>query len=403
MRRETIWLAILGAALGLRGAAGGDDELARIRAKAADRLARIPNYTCLETIERRWHEGECRACLVSERVRLEVATIEGKDQFTWPGASQSDDRDLNAVLGRGLLQRGEFSEFPRALFGSQSAAFTRIGEQALALQREVRYDYRVPRGGSTYVLSVEGARWIVGFRGSFWVDPETLDLTRLEAEADDIPPELRGVSAKTVIEYALIKIGRSEFLLPRFTDFRLTRGPGIEDRNITHYSQCRQFAVESNISFGDQPAERRAERIREGAALPPGTILETELVTPILRATSAVGDMVEATVRRQVRSKKGQVLAPKGAIVDGRILLLESEGPRDALGLRFDRLRFGGTSVKLDVSVVRCSGTYLSGLGKYRGLDDVQPGPILLFWSGLQTLPKGVRLRLQTAQTPGKP
>jgi hypothetical protein len=399
--RTRVLSLLAAAACALHAAEGGGDQLARIRAIVSERMARIPNYTCLETIDRRWHDGQGPDSLVTERVRLEVAAIEGKDQFSWPGGSRFDDRDIQAVAGHGLFQSGEFSVFPRTLFGSASTVFTFVGEQALDTRRAIRYDYRVPRRDASYALTVEGRHAFVGFHGSFWVDPATLDLVRLEAEADEIPASLRVAAAKTVIEYAPVAIGGGEFLLPRSTDSLLAKASGQEERNFTRYSRCREFAAESSISFEDEPAQRGPEQSATAIVeLPPGTFLETELVTPIVRETSAVGDLVEARVLKNVTIGKGQVVAPQGAVVQGRIVRLETEGPLDTLALRFTTLRAGGNSVKLDASVARCIGTYLSAEGKWQRLSqEWRPSSepsVMHFRTGFQQLPKGLALRLRT-------
>jgi hypothetical protein len=55
---------------------------------------------------------------------------------------------------------------------------------------------------------------VVGFHGSFYVDPDTLEVRRLGVVAEDIPAELELTAAETRVDYARLRIGDDEFLLP---------------------------------------------------------------------------------------------------------------------------------------------------------------------------------------------
>ena len=55
---------------------------------------------------------------------------------------------------------------------------------------------------------------MVGFHGSFYADPVTLDVRRVEVVAEDIPAELGVTAAETTVDYGRLRIGDEEFLLP---------------------------------------------------------------------------------------------------------------------------------------------------------------------------------------------
>jgi hypothetical protein len=387
-------------------AAGGQDPISLIRARVAETTARTPNYTCLETIERRWYADEYATSQVLDRMRFEVAVIDGKEQFAWPGGSRFDSQELQKLLERGLTKTGDFSGFLSGIFGSNSATYTLVGEQPAAIRRAIRYDYRVAQANSGYRMALNGVQALVGFHGSFWVDPETLDLTRLEIEGDDIPPVLKTSSAKMAIDYGLVAVGAGSFLLPQATDVRLVSDRGLASRTITRFSQCRQFLAESSISFEERPVEQVANQTDAGAELPPGVTLEVGLAAPISRKTAATGDVVEAELRKDVKAKGG-ILVPKGAAVEGRILLLETRGsahPSDLLVLRFTKLRFGARRFRLRASVVRFAIRNRGLLGSLRWGEDeaprISPGTPMVFWGGFLELPKGSALTLETEAVP---
>jgi hypothetical protein len=394
-----LWL-ILSLAAGV--AAGSDDPISQIRSHVAERKARIPNYTCLETIERSWYASDDSRSLVRDRMRFEVAVVEGGEQFAWPGGGPLDIHERQAILGRGLTKTGDFAGFVSAIFAPYAASYTRAGEPAAGARQPIRYDYRVPQENSRYTITQDRVTVAVGFHGSFWVDPETLDLTRVEMDADNIPPAFKRRSVKIAIDYGLVAVGTGSFLLPRLTDVRMVSDLKFEYRTITRFSQCRQFLAESSISFEEKSVEQAAKRNEASAALPAGMIVETVLATPILRETASTGDLVEAEVRKEIKTKSGLVV-PQGAIVEGRIVLLETRGttqPADALVVRFTRLRFGTSEVSLRAGLIDCGTAYRTGFGGRPsvgiGRHYLDPSAPLLFWGGFVELPKGLSLTLQT-------
>jgi hypothetical protein len=394
-----LW-AILALAVGRAG--GGDDEISRIRARVGERTGRTPNYTCLETVERRWYGDEFATSQVLDRLRFEVAVIEGQEQFSWPGGSRFDSQDLQEVVGHGVSKTGDFSGFLSHIFALDAAAYKRIGELEAAIQPAIRYDYRVP-ASSGYALGRNGVAAVVGFHGSFWVDPETLELSRVEIETEGIPPELHTSSARLAIDYGEVAVGAGSFLLPRATDVRLVSDRGLESRTITRFAQCRQFLAESSISFEERPVEQVAKESDAGAELPAGVVLEVALTAPIDRKTAAAGDIVAAEVRKEAKVKGG-IAVPKGAVVEGRIVRLETRGasiqPYDLLGLRFTKVRSGGGQIRLRAGAIQCGKGYRVPAGLPReaanGLRGIDPRGPLSFSGGFVELPKGLLLTLQT-------
>lgn len=400
---RALW-AILALAAGAAG--GGQDPISQIRFQVAERMARIPNYTCLETIDRRWYAGTYAGSQVLDRMRFEVAVVESAEQFAWPGGGPLDIRERQEVLGRGLTKTGDFAGFVGAIFATDGATYRLAGQQAIGTRPAIRYDYRVPQAASRYTITQNGVTVAVAFHGSFWVDPESLDLMRVELEADNIPPAFKRASAKVAIDYALIAVGAGSFLLPQLTDVRVVTDRKLENRATTRFSECHQFLAESSISFEEQSVEQAAKQHEAGTVLPAGMMIEAALSAPIVRRTAATGDLVKAEIRKEVKIRDG-VVVPKGAIAEGRTVLLETRGsqqPTDALAVRFTRLRFGTSEIGLRARVVHCGTGYRGG---FAGI--LPPGGLVYysdlpaamhFWGGFLELPKGLALTLETEAVP---
>jgi hypothetical protein len=164
---------------------------------------------------------------------------------------------------------------------------------------------------------------VVAYHGCFKVDPDSLDLLRLDLAADEIPEVLGLQSSTKVIEYQRARIGNFDFLLPKSSELSMSDFSGMESRNRTTFHDCRQYSGESVLSFDDPPAEIGKEEAAPilPVELPENFTAQLSLVTPINSDTAAVGDPIQVKLEENVKSGR-KLIAPKGAILSGRILQL---------------------------------------------------------------------------------
>jgi hypothetical protein len=297
--------------------------LARIKQHMEQVLTRQPNYTCLETIERSKRSGRGRKFQLVDALHLEVAVVEGKELFSWPGEREFKERDLRELAPTGAIGNGSFALHARSVFLSSSPLITYAGEEQMDGRTVARYDYSVPQFRSGYRLTMGNLSGITGYRGSFWSDRETFDLMRLDVEAVDIPPVLPLRSARDSMRYERVPIGETTFLLPKSSEMVMEDFGGGASRNAIHFSRCRQYAGESTLSFAEVPEGDAAPApLAEAISLPAGLLVQVELLTTVKFPGNAIGDEIEARVVRDSKSKK-QVLIPKGALLKGNVALLE--------------------------------------------------------------------------------
>ncbi|MDP8981437.1 MAG: hypothetical protein M3O35_12705 [Acidobacteriota bacterium] len=314
--------------------------LAHIKVKMAANLERLPNYTCTQTIERSIRRAPTRRFEMLDTVRLEVALVEGKEMFGWPGAKRIDETDITKLVA-GTIGNGDFALMVHNLFLTNSANFTYAGATNLYGRRAARFDYVVPLIASGYGLRVPPREAIVGHHGSIWADPESFDLIRMQVFADDIPPYLGLSAAADTMDYARVEIAGSSFLLPAGASMTMTQLSGTESRNVTRFHACRQFTGESVLSFGGPPPASSAPAPAAviEAQLPDEFATEIGLMDPIDSATTAVGDAVQAVLRNPIKLDR-KIVVPKGAIVSGRISRLERKGDFYFLTIALDSIYF---------------------------------------------------------------
>jgi hypothetical protein len=220
--------------------------LSRVKLHLKENFERIPNYVCRETVERfEKAPGRARAVKV-DTLEFDVAEVEHKELLAKPGADGFEDRELSAYMSVGMLGTGQFSALPLNLFVSGNPRITPHQEAS-----RPAYDFVIPAFQHALTIMAQGARADVGEQGTFWFDPESLDLIRIEDRAVDVPAIVGMSSLGFTVEYARMQMGSSSLLLPRSAEQMVTELRGRELRNQIQFSQCREYGSESTVRFGD--------------------------------------------------------------------------------------------------------------------------------------------------------
>ncbi len=343
------------------------------RTKMLENLENQPNYTCLETVER-MRQAPGGASTVQDTLRLEVALVNGKELFAWPGAKEFEDKDIDEIVSTGMFGNGNYGMYVRMIFGTGGLRFESKGPTSLGGRMLERYDFAVKKEISGYWIRVQKSKALVGYHGSLFVDPANADLRRLEVIADDIPAELGLTAAEDRIDYARSVIGDEEFLLP-VESALLMSGSDLVSRNHTRFSGCRKFSGESTLILDDAEfaeALVEAPEVKE-VQLPADALLLLELRTALKPRAAAVGDSVEAKLISDVKRGKEKVV-PKGAIANGRILRLEISRQGATLAIQFYDLEWPGGHADVKAVFERRAGL---GVISMRTLN-AEPGTFIL-------------------------
>lgn len=301
-------------------------RLAAIKRKIRNHLAQMPNYTCLETVERYQKLPERKRESLVDVVRLEVALVEGREMFAWPGAGKFEAQDIREVVSTGAFSNGSFALHARAIFVSEAAVFQNVAAVELNGVKAWRYDYYTPMFRSGYELrtGMRGSA-TVGYHGSIWAREDNDELLRVTVVADDIPETLGIVAAQDELNYQVAKIGDRDALLPLESEVRLREEHGTESINKTRLSRCKQYSGESTLKFDDVSEEATAQaRVKKELVLEPYTEVVLALEKELNHEEFAVGDQITARLAEPIKDGK-RVLAERGALARGRILRLEHE------------------------------------------------------------------------------
>ena len=334
--------------------------VSKVKARVKEQMAHMPQYTCLETIERsRKLAGPKGQWKSHDTVRLEVLYTGHKEFFDSPGGRDFKEEDPRVFVGSGLIGNGMFAGDLQTLFVNDQGLFTWRGEEPLAGRPAAKWDFRVPLLSSLYTITTPSGSAAVSMKGTFWADPVTFDLIRLEVRADEIPPLLEITDAITTMEYARTRIGQADVLLPQTGELRLLGTSGEESLDRFEFTHCRSFQTETSISFAEpdavpEPAKlapatpnRAAPPAANALAFPAGLTVTIALDAPVTDR-AAVGELIEGRVAGNA-ILHGKTVIPNGAIVHGRIRRMEhyaEMGGYFTLGFEFTEIEAGGVSTR---------------------------------------------------------
>jgi hypothetical protein len=333
-------------------------RLARIKSAISRHLTGMPNYTCLQTVERYQRMPNARRDSLIDVLRLEVAFVAGREMFAWPGSTQFEANELRDIVTTGAFSTGSFVLHAKAIFLGDGTTFRFGGVEDLGAVAVYRFDYDTAQFRSGYEIRnpTRGLSARVAYHGSIWARRDTLELMRISIEADEIPPEIEIELATDRLDYQLAPIGSTEALLPLQSEVRITDNKGVVAINKTRLSRCKQYAGESTLRFDDvDEAALEAAKPKRELVFDPHTELELEFVRELNHEDFAVGDVIEAVLRRDVKEGR-TVIAPKGSVAKGRILRLEHQDGQDStynITLQFDELVGDGWRAPLRLRLVR--------------------------------------------------
>jgi hypothetical protein len=232
--------------------------LRQIRSRTAEHLSKLPNYTCHEVVDRTLRRGTTWYRV--DTVEFEVAFVGRQELFARPGEERFGERTISE-LAPGTISDGVLGSQIDMIFASDSAEFRYVGTAKKDGHKTFRYDLRVPQEKSGFRVRHDSAEAIVPFEGSVWVDAETLDLVRVDIKVNRIPSYVGVRSIEKSMQYRIIRIADTDFLLPRNATLSATDDQGNYSLNMIKLDACRVFTGESSIKYG-APAHGTASRDR---------------------------------------------------------------------------------------------------------------------------------------------
>jgi len=355
-------------------------------------LKRMPRYTCVQTITRTYYEGKHQfgrpscSSLISEhnartkklsvegwdRLRLEVALVEGTSVYSWVGAPRFTDDTLDKLAGYGPLGSGDFGVFLNGILNHAAPIFQ--GEHIVDGSRLFEYSYEMPLGQSSYRVKVPGGWAVIGYSGTLLLDPQTNDLVQLLVRTDELPSASSACQATSEVIYKRAPIHERMVLVPQETKLYTISAASSESMSQTSYSHCREYSSTVKMIFGGEtlsagPTAASKPAEDPPAALPTGLRFNAHITTPLETETAAAGDPIEAVLTNPMRDKKKQVIASAGALLNGRLRMVRFwSDPFNSLqiAVQFESIEIGGRKVPLNAILYAPLYPMFMGASRYR-------------------------------------
>ena len=410
------------------------DVLMRLRDQVLERGERIPNHTCVESMQRDRYEPvagrapkSCDTLLARRKqgdfqgrlkltstdwLRLDVAYAGGTEIYSWAGASKFEEGELEDLVPEGATGTGPFATMLLAIFEPRFPKYVFEGETAADGRRVFEYSFVVSQDQSHYRVKAR-KEWIVtGYTGSLLVDPKTAELVRLAVRTEELPAATDTCEADTSLEYGMVQLGGGDYLLPKVARQRFIGRDGSEAENTMTFAACREYQAESKVAFGvGAPMDGGQPRIPAATLnLPAGLPVTVELITEVRFGRAAAGDVIKGRLLKPIRDQRQKTVVPEGAAVQGRLMRVETgfaRGIDHTVALRWEAVQVGGAMEPLSLLPNRRPGDLRTGAGnglRSRGMEIELPLPgegrygVFHLPGGRDVLESGVRAEWFTAK-----
>ncbi|HLK63897.1 MAG TPA: VWA domain-containing protein [Bryobacteraceae bacterium] len=237
------------------------------REKALAYARSLPDFVCTEVIHRYRLQTTNRFRLRGEPNPTSSTDWAPIDKLTvrLSFSQQKEHHKLELVDGMptrlrydsldiGVTTTGEFGGMFRHIFEPDvQASFHWESWKKVRNHRVAVYGYTVAVDHSQYFVE-HGARGgevqraVVGFHGTVAIDSETGDVLHFDYTADHIPAAIQLTRASTAVDFDLVDVGGTPYLLPVRSEMELDGQNSL--KNDTEFRAFGRFAVTSTVDFG---------------------------------------------------------------------------------------------------------------------------------------------------------
>jgi hypothetical protein len=188
-----------------------------------------------------------------------VAFADQQEVFSRAGSDHFGDEPIEKLAGGGTIGNSALGSYTDYMVFQDGIEFKYAGESTKEGHKAFRFDFHVPVEKSHFLVRHAGKEGIAGYKGSLWVDAETLDPVRIDRKVDAIPSRLGVRLIEEIMHYQELPIGKSTFALPDHSELSATDDAGNNVLNRIKLSGCREYASDSVVKYGS-PTQGSAAR-----------------------------------------------------------------------------------------------------------------------------------------------
>jgi hypothetical protein len=237
--------------------------LDQMREYAMNYTSNLPNFMCVEVtqqyVDPRSTDNYRSLGKILARVRYKEGQ-ESYDVYSVNGKMQ-DKGSMEDVHG-GAVSTGEFGSLMRSVFDPASAAeFNWDHWATLRGRRMAVFSYAIDSGHSSYHISHGSGKdgdqqqIITAYSGLVYGDPDTGEVDRIKFVATDIPKSFPVKETNEILDYDLVDISGSKFVVPLSAKLFMKSEDG-ESKNDIEFRAYRKFGTESDIQYDMDEASK---------------------------------------------------------------------------------------------------------------------------------------------------
>ena len=228
-----------------------NELIARSREWAGSFATSLPNYVCEQLTTRYVQESKATGWNAIDIISAHVVYENGKEQYRGIAVGGRKTNKSMLDLG-GTVSTGEFATTLESLFSSRTHADFKFYRSTIWHDSDTAiYDFKVALPKSEWQIHLGGQTLLPAYSGSIWIDKSTAQVRRIEMQADQIPQDFLLDSIQWAVDYDLVRLGQSSYLLPTHAEnLSCERGSPICKKNSTDFRNYHKFTGESTITFG---------------------------------------------------------------------------------------------------------------------------------------------------------
>jgi hypothetical protein len=240
------------------GLAMAQDEQKRLwdeaAANAREYSSHLPNFRCAEETHRFSAPAAKPDDLKeTDSFRDELTFEDGRETYRVieinGTKTEASRQDLNSKFA---YSKGEFGSMLMGLFSPDVGATYKWAGRAMAMGVLCQvFDVTVSRTRSNFTLTFNRMGEPAGYTGRIFIDDETGLVRRLTIQGEGLPPTFPLQSPSFSLEYGMVRIGSTDYLLPLRSTMQVRQGKNFV-RNESVFREYRRFEATSGITFDNK-------------------------------------------------------------------------------------------------------------------------------------------------------
>jgi len=226
---------------------------------------RLPNFICTEVI-RQAADPRFRDSWVNYGTVLsKVSYVDGHENYEVKLHNNAVVQNTSLEQLSGSISTGEFGSMMHEIFDPESEAEFHFDHWGTLRAKEVIvFNYQIDQAHSKYSIDYDRKQRVVtAYKGLIYVDKKTRGITRLTAEAVDIPVEFPVRAASSRVDYDTQTIGTRDFIVPLAGEMNIRDGE-TAFRNKIEFRAYRVFGADTNIRYDEIPEAMDDSKTKEG-------------------------------------------------------------------------------------------------------------------------------------------